>query len=209
MPASYQLTVVNESDLDYPAFTVFASVPGQPGPSPFCPAWLTRRVGRGDRYVFRWSLDWGFAAGPGQLMPGLMWSPAATLPADPATAAGSAAELSYAGGAYDLQPAHGQPTGDQLTVQSDAAVPRESLVGVTLGGAPVAVVAALPMERLTFTLHPSWYVGAGEYERGQLIDPSTVGQLQALDFVGGNTSLVATLHADETWTVQPGQMADA
>ena len=40
MPASYQLTVVNESDLDYPAFTVFASVAAGAGFGYLLDRWL-------------------------------------------------------------------------------------------------------------------------------------------------------------------------
>ena len=54
----------------------------------------------------------------------------------------------------------------------------------------------------TFTLHPTYYIDAGNYVKGQMVDGSSVSSYQTLAFADGNTALTAILEQDNTWTVQ-------
>lgn len=72
---------------------------------------------------------------------------------------------------------------------------------MTLGGEAACAVDAGPNLNQTFSLHPTYYIDAGNYVQGQMVDGSSVTNFQELVYANGNQALTATLNADNTWAV--------
>jgi hypothetical protein len=205
MPNTYSLTVVNNSELPAPTFAVFAALPTDADTEPVDLAWLTQQIDSNNQYTFTWEMWWGFGWAAEGAQPGYQWSSSGTLPADPDSPTGCAASFNYDGG-FSLEPGNGNPDGSHLTVDDSPEIPtpgqQASSVGVTLGGSPACVLDAGPNQHQVFTLHPTYYIDAGNYVPGQMVDSFEVSGLQQLDYAGGVTALTATLGADNTWSVE-------
>jgi rhizosphere induced protein len=212
VPATYSVTVVNDSELDPPAsFALFAAVPGAT-PNPIhALAWQVTQLNPGNRHVFSWAMTWAFAYTATAVTPGYQWSPEGTLAADPIGTATCAASLGWDGDCT-MAPATGQPDGTTLWVTDAATVPLPTVqptsVGLALGGAPACATDAGPNLHQTFTLAPAWYIDDDRYVAGQVVDAATLAQCQPLTFPAGVTALTATLEQDNTWTVVPTATVD-
>jgi hypothetical protein len=204
----YNLTVINNSELESPTFAVFAVVPASAKSDPLHLAWLTQQVNEGNQYTFTWDMAWGFtwsAQGIRQSGTGAYtWQGSGSLDADPEKPEQCQAVFSYNG---DFQLVHEAraPLGDTLWIQDRGTVPRPSVqpssVGVYLNGSPVCAVEAGPSLEQSFILHPTYYVDAGLYQKGQMVDASTVTTFQEVRYQNGNTSLTVTLSNDNSWSV--------
>lgn len=204
MPNSYSLTVINNSELQSPTFAVFATLPVSSDFNSLNLAWLTQQINAHNQYVFTWDITWGFAWAAQGTAAGYQWSGGGTLPADPNSTTQSKADFSY-NGDFQLSPAASTPSGDTLWIVDSPTIPlpskKPSSVAVTLGGNSACVTNAGPNLFQTFTLHPTYYIDAGDYVKGQMVDGSSVSAFQELEFSGGSTALTATLNEDNTWTV--------
>lgn len=209
MPNAYRLTVVNNSGLDMPppTFAVFADLPISSNYASLSAAWLTQPVADGNQYTFEWDITWGFAWSASGKQAGYIWSGSGKLPANPNSTSGCAATLTYEGGDFHLLPSSGTPDGSTLTITDSVMVPgpktKPSMVAVTLNGEPVSVTNAGPNLTQTFTTHPTYYIDAGRYTKGQMVDASSVTRFQELSFTNGETALTAILQKDNTWRVEP------
>lgn len=204
MPNSYSLTVINDSELESPTFALFATLPATSDFATLNLAWLTQQINATNKYVFTWDITWGFAWAAQGTSAGYQWAGSGTLPADPNSSTESKAEFSY-NGDFQLTPATSTPTGDTLWIVDSPTVPlpskQPSSVAVTLGGSPASATNAGPNLFQTYTLHPTYYIDAGNYVKGQMVDGDSVTSFQELSYTGGNTALTATLNQDNTWTV--------
>lgn len=202
----HALTVINESSLEHPTFAVWAILPVESASEVWCATWLAQMVGRSNRYTFSWELAWGFAWAAWGVREGRSWRGEGTMAADPRAVAGCVATVTYDGD-FRLVPGIGTPDGTTLWVDGSPTVrvPRQGacIVSVSLAGAPVMAAAAGPNLRQVFRLQPTFHVAAGDYEQGQLVDPSFVAGLTRLEFGPGATRLTATWGPDNTWSVRP------
>ncbi|MEU5696453.1 hypothetical protein [Actinosynnema sp. NPDC020468] len=200
---SYKLNVINKSELDRPIFALFAKLPQTSDYDSLHTAWLTQQVDTGNRYSFTWDVAWGLAWSAQGIGKGVRWTAGNELTADPNSTAKSAARLDYDGD-FTLDFVPGTPTGDTLTVTDTGKVPLRSVkpssIGVTLDGNVACVTNAGPNLTQTFTLHPTYFIDAGNYVQGQMVDGSSATTYQELEFAGGVTELTVTLNPDNTWT---------
>jgi len=205
MPNSYSLTVVNNSELQMPTFAVFATLPNSSSYDTLALAWLTQQINGGNQYVFNWDITWGFAWSAQGTASGYQWAGSGNIPANPNSTSECAANFAY-NGDFQLTPAVGTPDGSTLWITDSPTVPlpsvKASSLAVTLGGSSVCATDAGPNLGQTFTLHPTYYIDAGNYVKGQMVDGSSVSAYQTLAFADGNTALTAILEQDNTWTVQ-------
>jgi hypothetical protein len=206
MPNSYSLTVINQSELTRPTFAVFATLPVKSDYDTVNLAWLTRPINSGNNYVFTWDITWGFAWTASGVSPGYQWTGSGHLAADPNSSSTCSATFSY-NGDFQLNSANGTPDGSTLWINDAATVPvpskQASSLAVTLNGDPVCATNAGPNLHQTFSLHPTYYIDAGDYVQGQMVSGTSVTGYQELAYTGGVTALTATLHDDNTWSVQP------
>lgn len=206
MPNTYSLTVVNQSEMPTPKIAVFADLPSTSSYETLNLAWLTRQIDATNRYTFTWEVTWGFAWSAQGAGSGYTWSGSGSLPADPTSPSGCAVTFTNDGD-FRLVPTSGVPDGETLSIYNSTTLPREgdqaSTVSVTLGGNAVSATQAGPNLVQTYTLHPTYYIDAGTYQHGQMVDVASVTQFQKLAYTDGNTALTATLGPQNTWTVQP------
>ncbi len=205
MSNTYTLTVINNSELTRPTFAVFATLPTSSSYDTLNLAWLTQPINEGNQYVFTWEINWGFAWSAQGTASGYQWAGSGTLPADPNSTSECAADFAY-NGDFQLTHASGNPDGSTLWISDSPTVPlpsqQPSSVAVTLGGSSACATNAGPNLYQTFTLHPTYYIDAGDYVKGQMVDGTSVAAYQELAFTNGNTALTAVLNQDNTWTVQ-------
>jgi hypothetical protein len=205
---TYSLTVANQSELPSPTFALFAVLPNAAKAEVLHLAWLTRQVNANNQCTFGWDMDWAFtwsAQGTRRSSAGsYTWQGGGSLEANPETPDKCQAVFSYNG---DFQLEHGvrAPVGDTLWLHDDGTVPRPSVqlssVGISLNGSPVCAVEAGPSLDQTFTVHPTYYIDAGTYQQGQMIDVSTVTTFQEIRFENGATAQTVKLSSDNGWSV--------
>lgn len=202
MPDTYSLTVINNSEIDRPTFAVFATLPMSSSYKSFNLAWLTQPINAGNHYTFTWNLTWGFCWSAQGTQAGYQWAGGGSLPADPNSVTECSAEFTY-NGDFQLMPTSGKPNGSTLWIKDSASLPNDqaSSVGVTLSGKSACVTDAGRNLHQTYTLHPTYYIDAGQYVEGQMVDGSSVTDFQQLAYTNGNTALTATLNLDNTWNV--------
>lgn len=206
MAEQYTLNVINDSEITKPTFAVFAKLPNTSDYATLSLAWLTRQINAGNHYEFTWNINWGFAWASQGTGDGYQWTGRGSLPADPTSASKCKAVFSYDGD-FVMTSGLRDPNGSTLWIYDDPSVPlpsrERSSVAVTLDGNSVCATDAGPNLNQTFTLHPTYYINAGQYVKGQMVDGSSVAAFQELKYEGRNRSLTATLGPDNTWTVRP------
>ncbi|TDC84064.1 hypothetical protein [Actinomadura sp. 7K507] len=213
---AYDLTVVNESELAHggPTFAVVAELPEARTAGALSVAWLTQVIHPGNRYTYRWAIEWGFAWSASGTAKDYQWAANGSLPADPASSTQCAVGFDYTGGDFQLKPVTRSPApnNSQLWVEDSSAIPEPSIqpssVAVTLNGQPTCVTEAGPNLEHIFTLHPSYYIVAGAFEQGQIIDVAGLTQVQELEYDDGVAALTVVLNDDNTWKVTAGTARD-
>lgn len=214
MPATYSVTLFNDSELDHaPTFVIFATLPVQSANDTGVLAWLTQIVPSQWHQVFTWSMTWQFAVSNTRVATGCIWCPSFALPADPDAPEGCASLLSMdPGGALDMRLIKTAPDGTSLTIVQSADVPTPDAmpvsVAVGLSGSPLAATDAGPSLVTTFTTVPTYSIAVGDVVSGQVIDVERLATRQELPFGPDVTSLVVTLDKDNTWTVQQPSEVD-
>ncbi|HZP49960.1 hypothetical protein [Actinocrinis sp.] len=204
----YRLTVVNNST-NYVDLCVYQSPPDLGVPDVNALAWLAEPAHPTTTVHFRWTIDYSFVwSNNGELAVGSLFDASQDWPADPyGKTAPQQAQLSYLNGAYTFdegaQPVP-TPQPGNLYIHEDATIPlREASVGVGMSGAGTFAVVAQPNQNLMFTPHPEYWITAGVFTAGQVIDEEQISDKAAVAFPPGVFSMLATLNPDNSWTVQP------
>jgi hypothetical protein len=211
MSDQYSLTIVNNSQLPRPTFAVFAQLPGLPSLGSTSLAWLVRQINRGNMYRFTWDIDWGFTWAAQGVSKGYQWNGSGTAPADPMSRNECRVEFDY-NGDFQFNPLQGIPDGEHLQIADTFRIPvpdkQPSSVGVTLNGQAVCAIDAGPSLEQVFTLHPTYFIDAGNYVAGQMLDADSVTDFQELEYSDGNTALTATLNGQNKWKVEPSSVVN-
>ena len=205
--SEYSLTIQNNSEVDNRTFAVFAKITLDTPTTSFDLAWLTQTINTGNFYTFDWDIKWGLVWSAAGVKEGYRWSAGnAPLPADPSQSAKCAAIFSHDKD-FKLAYSERKPDYEHLFITDDGSVPPPSMlpssVGVTLNGDPTCAMDAGPNLSQTFTLHPTYYLQAGTFKKGQMVDGASVTDFTELKFSGGNRALTATLDKYNIWTVVP------
>ena len=167
-------------------------------------AWLTAPCWPGGSVPFVWRLDYSlFLAQTGSLRPGAVVVAQQTVPADPEDVSANQILLGYGEGALDFQPGSATATlqPGSLYVRILSSVPTAmAAVGIGTEGAGVFAVQAEPNQNFVFTPHPEYWITAGNFLQGQVLDLEQVSNEARLGFEG-TFAMEATLSASNTWTV--------
>jgi hypothetical protein len=143
--------------------------------------------------------------------PDYQWSGSGATAANPTSNEGCAFNFTY-NNDFQLQPTQGTANGYELWITDSPQIPlpsvKPSSVACTLSGTSVCAIDAGPNLTQTFTLHPTYYIDAGNYVSGQMVDGSSVAQFQELQYLSGNTALTVTLNQDNTWSVENSASVD-
>jgi len=209
MSDQLNLTIVNNSQIDL-TFAVFGTLPNRPDYGTVSLAWLLQQINKGgNNHTFTWNTDWAFMWSAMGTELGYQWTATGkALPANANSDDKCAAVFGYNG---DFTLAHGPGTADgqTLRISDTPQVPtpdvKVSSVGLALNGSPICAVQAGPNLTQTFTLHPTYYIGAGTYVKGEMVDIANSTGFQVLKYENGNTALTAILNKDNTWSVKPSR----
>ncbi|OPC78667.1 hypothetical protein B4N89_31350 [Embleya scabrispora] len=216
----YFLTIQNNSGQPRLTFAVFAKLDIGTEPvasDPFCAAWIVRRIDDGNSYDFKWQLDYSVVFDTKGCDSGVTWEGHGGLPMDPKDSKKSLANFAYDG---DYNFAYGfndKPSDYNLYVVDDPDIPpfNEQPVSVGLSIAlhdgasgafvpePAVATDGGPNLKHTFILHPTYYVAAGTFVKGQMADVSTVTSYYKIEYTDGVNDIIVTLDNENQWSQKP------
>ena len=171
-------------------------------------AWAVFPTHPGTSFTDTWGPEYMFTAGPtGVLKPGVTFAGAWNQFLNPFPGGDSALFQFDADNGYSFAtPTSACPDG-QMCLQEDGSLPDDNStsVGFNMGNnGTVFAVQASPNTQLEFAPHPNYWVTAGTYVQGEVLDPNQLTNSAPIEFPTGVTTMTATLNADNTWTVRPG-----
>jgi hypothetical protein len=207
----YTLTVINNSVNTFD-MCMFQDDPDLGVVNPMSLAWLTKTAFPSTTVVFQWTIDYSFVwSETGQLKPGAYFKAGQNWPADPSVVGVSNAK--QAGNQIGF--AKPKPTAYTFTstatkgakignlyIAEDSTLPlQEASVGIGMSGSGTFAVQAQPNLPLTFTPHPVYYVAAGQFIKGEVLDIGAITNPAAIEYGPGVFDLTAQLNPDNTWKV--------
>ncbi|HJQ37213.1 MAG TPA: hypothetical protein VKB93_08745 [Thermoanaerobaculia bacterium] len=170
-------------------------------------AWLTAPAWPGTTVTFTWSQDYSFMwAQTGSLKPGITFKAQQTVAADPDNLQSNQIEFNYQNGAFMFVhgPAAGTPQLGSLYIRELSAIPANiAAVGIGMSNAGTIVVAAQPNINLVFTPHPEYWLTAGTFTQGEVLDVEEITNEINVPF-RGTFSMQAVLNAENTWSITSG-----
>lgn len=189
--SQYALTVLNQN-ASFQQLALFQTIPDIAGPStdPLWLAWMVGGAAPGSvhnpsRATFVWETTYHVAVGYIQDL-GSWGNPRSFMPAATAEVmvdSRNALKAAYLGSfprgapTFPDQPTDG--TAGLISVQSDSSIPSSMeqkkagfglYAGMTMSGRPTAMAQLEPNRLYQFTPRPSYYISAGSFRQGQVID---------------------------------------
>jgi hypothetical protein len=222
MSDAYSLTITNKSSQPGLQFAVFTQLPsdsgarsrmsGVPGDQ-FNMAWLVQAIHEGNHYTFSWALEYQIMWAATGYKPGVVWSGGGDIDVDPDDKDQCTVIFDYAGG--DWQLSYDQvsvPTPGKLTVNDTTSIPpydeQPSTIALAIAGGgtdtglqPLPAIGdfAGPNMHQIFTLHPTYFVAAGNFKQGQMVDLNNVTNVYPVSYTGGQTDASVYLDDSNKW----------
>ncbi len=171
-------------------------------------AWFSKYVYPSTNVTFDWEIDYNFVwSETGELVPGVIFH--ASQSPDANLTDSNAITLSH-DKAYHFKNQSSKTPQGSLYIQEDSTIPlKMASVGIGMSGCGTFVVQAQPNMNLTFTPHPEYWIAFGNYNQGQVLDIQEMTNDVQIKFPNGIYTMVATLKADNTWSVVPLSEANA
>lgn len=198
------LKVTNNSEIEHPKFAVYCRVPVVGGGGdPFGTAWIVQEIGRGNTREYGWNIVYRFVWSAQRTENGYAWSATNSAEADPNSKTKCAITFTHDGD-FKFEPKQvAAPYGDHLAIHSTSQVPppsrTPSSVGISIDGKTVVVADSGPNLTATFTLHPTYYIGAGSFTQGEMIDVASMTDLHEIKYQNNEIARWVTLNPDNTW----------
>lgn len=189
---AYSLQVQNNSS-GFTNFCVYQSPPDTNlGVRVETLAWFVEPAYPTTTVVFDWDVDYSFCwseAGP--LSPGVTFTASQVWAADPLNPTLQAVQFHHYDHAYTferLPPKLNRHPGNLYIEQGDDVPLREASVGIGMSGSGTHAVEAQPNLHLIFTPHPRYWLVAGDFEYGEVLDMAEVSNAVEIDYYGAQTS---------------------
>lgn len=203
MSTQYSLTVTNNST-QFQDLCVYQKPVNLGVPDALSLAWLTAPAWPGTTVTFTWSLDYNFVwAQTGSLKPGVTFQAQQTLSADPDSLISNQVQFDYRNGAFTFVPgaANGTPQLGSLYIRELSGVPANSAtVGIGMSNAGTFAVQAQPNSNLVFTPHPEYWITAGTFTAGEVLDIEQITNEAEVPY-DGTFEMNAVLGSTNLWTV--------
>lgn len=207
MPTNYSLTVINNST-QFQDLCVYQKPVDLGVPNAMSLAWLTAPAWPTTTVTFSWSLDYCFVwSQTGSLQPGVTFKAQQTWAANPDDLTQNQVLFNFDNDAFTFQAgsAAGTPQLGSLYIRELSSVPvGTATVGIGMATAGVFAVQAEPNMNLVFSPHPEYWITAGTFEQGEVLDIEQITNEAPVPF-NGTFDMVATLSSQNTWTVTSGQ----
>ena len=179
-------------------------------------AWMAQAASPNMSVQFQWQETYNFVQGStGVLATGVIFQAAQVLDADLSTANKVELELQDDDEFAFSEPTQGVSAG-QLMIQNSSDVPMNSISeGIGMAGKGTFLVQAQPNSAFLFTPQPQYWIAFGDFSQGEVLDPSYMfggkslssksiyGLPTQIEFPNGVDTMVATLNADNSWTIAP------
>lgn len=198
---TYKLRLVNESQSHTdiavyqvdPAFST-AAVPL---------VWQDAPLNAGAQTALTWSPDYSVSwSDSANLKPGALYRPVQTLSVSPGAPGEDGVDLTDAQGALGMHRANppNQLKGTLSLKELNKIPAADASVAIGMAGQPASALTAEANQSLRFTPHPSYWITAGTFREGEVINPQTVSNPMRLHF-GTKAELTVTLHPGGRWTI--------
>jgi hypothetical protein len=206
MSTQYSLTVTNNST-QFQDLCVYQKQVDLGVPNALSLAWLTAPAWPNTTVTFTWSLDYSFMWSQiGSLKPGVTFQAQQIVDADPESLTSNQIQFDYRSGAFTFVPgsAAGNAELGSLYIRELAAIPANTAtVGIGMSNAGTFAVPAQPNTNLVFTPHPEYWVTAGTFAQGQVLDIEQITNELAVPY-DATFSMQAVLDSQNNWTVSAG-----
>lgn len=203
MSTQYSLTVTNNST-QFQDLCVYQKPVDLGVPDAMSLAWLTAPAWPKTTVTFTWSLDYNFVwAQTGVLKPGVTFQAQQTMPADPDDLNANQIQFDFQDGAFTFVEgaAVGTPKLGSLYIRELSAVPTgTATVGIGMSNAGTFAVQAQPNMNLVFTPHPEYWVTAGTFTAGEVLDIEEITNEAAVPY-DGTFAMYAELDASNLWHI--------
>jgi hypothetical protein len=201
MSTAYSLTVTNNST-QFQDIVVYQKQVDLGVPNALSLAWFAKGAYPGTSVTFDWSEDYCFVwSEMGDLQKGATFLAQQVVQADPENIEQNQIQLGYGRGAFTFVDgsAAGTPQLGSLYIRALPTVPTDTaVVGIGMSGAGTFVVPAQPNLNYVFTPKPSFWVAAGTFTQGQVLDTEEITNEQQVTF-DGTFSQSLTLGATNLW----------
>ncbi|WP_367128884.1 hypothetical protein [Saccharothrix sp. HUAS TT1] len=206
MPTKYTLTVRNEST-QFQNLCVYQQAVDLGVRNVMSLAWLTAPAWPHTTVTFEWNLDYSFTwSYTGALKPGVKFRAQEVRRANPQDLTANQVLFDYSDGAHRFLDGRAFGTAElgNLYIRELPSVPADgAAVGIGMSNSGVFAVQAQPNENLVFTPHPSYWLTAGTYSHGEVLDIEQITNSAQLNYDAG-FELNALLRPDNTWSVNSG-----
>jgi rhizosphere induced protein len=203
MSTKYSLTVTNNST-QFQDLCVYQKPVDLGVPNAVSLAWLTAPAWPNTTVTFNWTLDYSFMwSQTGSLKPGVTFQAQQIVPADPDSLTSNQIQFDFRNGAFTFLPgaAAGTPELGSLYIRQLGGVPANgAMVGIGMSNAGTFAVAAQPNINLVFTPHPEYWVTAGTFAQGQVLDIEEITNEAEVPY-DGTFAMQAVLSSTNEWTV--------
>jgi hypothetical protein len=168
-------------------------------------AWFTKPLFPSTVANFIWQIDYSFVwSETGVLKPGVLFEASQVWDADPSDMNANQVLFTLLQQAYTFEHGMAVPTPQlgTLYIKEDATIPlRQASIGIGMAGSGTFAVQAQPNQLLTFTPHPRYWITAGTYEQGEVLDVGAISEAAEITFPPNIYQVTAILNQDNTWTV--------
>lgn len=197
---TYKLRVVNDSG----SKTDFAVYQVDPGFSAAAVplVWQDVPLNANAETGLSWNLDYSFSLSNSvDLKPGALYRPVQTLSVSPGAPREDRADLTDSHGVLGMHRSPSMQSDGTLSLYTAKAIPTgDGSMALGMAGRPASVLKVEPNQTLTFSPHPSYWITAGTFIEGEVINPRTVSDALHLNF-GRDGLITVTLHLGGRWTV--------
>jgi hypothetical protein len=203
----YSLTVTNNST-QFQDLCIYQKPVDLGVPDAMSLAWLTAPAWPLTTVKFTWTVNYSFVwSQTGSLQPGVTFVAQQTQDADPDDLTANQVLFDYRNGAFTFRPgsAAGMAELGSLYIRELSTVPiGTATVGIGMSNAGVFAVQAQPNMNLVFTPHPEYWVTAGTYEQGEVLNIEQITNSANVGF-DATFDMVAVLTPTNTWQISSGQ----
>lgn len=203
MGTTYSLTVQNNST-QFQDLCVYQKPVDLGVPNAIPLAWLAAPAWPGTTVTFTWTLDFSFMwSQTGSLKPGVLFKAQQVVATDPDNLTANQIQFDFRDGAFTFVQggAAGTPELGSLYIRQLSGVPANAaLVGIGMSNAGTFAVPVQPNINLVFTPHPEYWVTAGTFTQGQVVDTEEITNEAEVPY-DGTFSMNAVLDSSNLWTI--------
>ncbi|HEU5475596.1 MAG TPA: hypothetical protein VFV67_33560 [Actinophytocola sp.] len=167
-------------------------------------AWLVAPAWPGTTVTFEWTLDYSFQwSQTGTLKPGVVFRAQQIRPADPESLNSNQIQFDYLQNAFTFLPGNaiGTPQLGSLYIRELSGIPANTaMVGIGMSNAGTFAVPAQPNTNLVFTPHPEYWITAGTFTHGEVLDIEQITNEVGVPF-DATFAMSAVLDSQNNWTV--------